>query len=248
MRFVGKTALITGAGSGIGQATAKLLAREGASRLFLVDVDGPALSALALECPTHNLVGDVSLELTWQADVLRDLTIDLAVVNAGVAASGLIDQLTFAEWRRTVAINLDGAFLTLRAALRALRSGGSVVVVASAAALKAEPSTSAYAASKAGLIQLARVAAKEAAAHDIRVNVVAPGGVETAMWEEQPMFAARARQVGRDAAFTEIASVSTPLKRFAKAEEVAEQICFLLSDACRSTTGSVFITDGGYTL
>jgi NAD(P)-dependent dehydrogenase (short-subunit alcohol dehydrogenase family) len=84
-------------------------------------------------------------------------------VNAGVAGGGLIADLEFAEWRRTLRVNLDGAFLSLREALRAIREGGSIVAVASAAGLKAEPGVAAYGASKAGLIQLARIAAKEAA-------------------------------------------------------------------------------------
>src|SRR6185312_8735597 len=121
---------------------------------------------------------------------------------------------------RIMAVNLDGAFLSLQAALRAIRStgAGSIVVTASAAGIKAEQGIAAYAASKSALIQLARVAAKEAAPNGIRVNVIAPGGVETAIWDQVPMFSERAKEVGRDAAFAEMAAMATPLKRYAKTE------------------------------
>ncbi len=246
MRFSGKTALITGAGSGIGRATTELLGREGAERLFLVDLNEASIDGLKIACPTQRFGADVSEEAFWgSADLGK---IDHAVVNAGIAATGPIEEFSFEDWRRVMSVNLDGAFLTLRAALRAMRDGGSIVLVASAAGIKAEPAIAAYAASKAAVIQLGRVAAKEVAARNIRVNAIAPGGVETAIWDQAPMFADRARQIGHDAAFAEMAAIATPLKRFAKPEEIAEQIAFLLSDASKNVTGNVFVTDGGYTL
>ena len=170
------------------------------------------------------------------------------MINAGVAGAGLITDLSFEEWRRILSVNLDGAFLSLQAAMRAIRDGGSIVAVASAAGLKAEPGVAAYGASKAGLIQLARVAAKEAAVRKVRVNAIAPGGVETPVWDAVPMFADRAREVGRDAAFAELAAMATPLGRYATAEEIAQQMAFLLSDQASTVTGTVLVSDGGYTL
>src|SRR6185437_12674996 len=245
MRFSGKTVLITGAGSGIGFATAELMANEGADQI-LVDLNGAALDTLQLGDRVKRLNGDVSDEAFWASANLGE--IDHVVVNAGIAASGPIDSFSFADWRRILAVNLDGAFLTLRTALRAMRDGGSIVLIASAAGIKAERGIAAYGASKAGVIQLARVAAKEAAARDIRVNVIAPGGVETPIWDAVPLFADKAREIGRDAAFAEMAAMATPLKRYAKPEEIAQQIAFLLSDACRTVTGTVFVSDGGYTI
>ena len=175
-------------------------------------------------------------------------TLDHAVVNAGVAGAGMIADLAFDEWRRILAVNLDGAFLALQAALRAMRDGGSVVTVASAAGVKAEPGIAAYGASKAGLIQLTRVAAKEVARRRIRVNAIAPGGVETPVWNAVPMFADRVREIGRDAAFAELAAMATPLGRYATADEIAEQIAFLLSEQAATMTGAVLVSDGGYTL
>ena len=245
-RFSGKSILITGAASGIGRATAELLGRDGASRLVLVDKDEAALEALTLSAPTSLLSGDVADPSFWATVELG--TLDHAVVNAGVAGAGMIADLAFDEWRRILAVNLDGAFLALQAALRAMRDGGSVVTVASAAGLKAEPGIAAYGASKAGLIQLTRVAAKEVARRRIRVNAIAPGGVETPVWDAVPMFADRAREIGRDAAFAELAAMATPLGRYATADEIAEQIAFLLSEQAATMTGAVLVSDGGYTL
>lgn len=244
--FTGKTALITGAASGIGKAVAENLAANGANRLILIDRNAAALDALALDCPTDRISGDVSDEALWDRIDLTNL--QLAVVNAGVAGASPIASHDYAEWRRILGVNLDGAFLTLRAALRAIKDGGAIVTVASASGLKPEPGVAAYGASKAALIHLTKVAAKEVAPRRVRVNAIAPAGVETPVWDAVPMFADRAAEIGRDAAFAELAAMATPLGRYAKPEEIAEQIAFLLSDAAALITGSVLVSDGGYLL
>lgn len=246
--FTGKTALITGAASGIGRATAELLALRGAEKLVLVDRDAAALDALALDCATDKAAGDVADPALWEGIGPRLSGLDCAVINAGIAGAGTIDTLDFAEWRRILSVNLDGAFLTMQAALRAAKDGASIVATASAAGLKPEPGIAAYGASKAGLIHLVKVAAKEAAPRRIRVNAIAPAGVETPVWDAVPMFAGRAAAIGRDAAFAELAAMATPLGRYAKPEEIAAQIAFLLSDAAALITGAVLVSDGGYTL
>ena len=245
MRFKGKAILITGAASGIGRATAELMMREGASELILVDINAFAIGEALPGCSIRTLIGDVASESFWEAVELTE--IDHAVINAGVAGAGRIADLEFSEWRRVLAVNLDGAFLTMRAALRSIRPAGSIVAIASTAGIKAEPGIAAYACSKAAVIQLARVAAKEAAVSDIRVNAIAPGGVETPIWDKVPMFSERAKLVGRAKAFAEMAAI-TPLKRFAQPTEIAEQVAFLLSETSRTMTGITLVTDGGYTL
>lgn len=248
-RFAGRAALVTGAASGIGLATAHRLAAEGAARLVLVDRDADALARVALPCACVRLAGDVAAEALWQEAAPALAGIDHAVINAGVAGAGPIATLDFAEWRRILAVNLDGAFLTLRAAMAAMAArGGSIVATASAAGLKAEAGVAAYGASKAALLHLVKVAAKEGAAQRIRVNAVAPAGVETPIWDAVAPFAERAAAIGRDAAFAEMAAPATPLGRFAKAEEVAGQIAFLLSDDAALVTGACLVADGGYTL
>lgn len=246
-RFTDRIALVTGAASGIGLATARRLAEDGVARLVLVDRDEVALGKVDLPCPVIRAAGDVRDELFWAALDLDGL--DLAVVNAGVAGAAPIVEHSLAEWRRILEVNLDGAFLTLRAAMRAMQvGGGAIVAVSSAAGLKPEPGVAAYGASKAALLHLARVAAKEGAGRRIRVNAIAPAGVETPVWDAVPMFAERARAIGRDAAFAELAAMATPLGRYAKPEEIAEQIAFLLSDAAATITGATLVSDGGYLL
>jgi NAD(P)-dependent dehydrogenase (short-subunit alcohol dehydrogenase family) len=148
-----------------------------------------------------------------------------------------------------MSVNLDGAFLTLQAAMRAMKgSGGSIVLTASAAGLKAERGIAAYAASKAGVIQLARVAAKEGGSNRIRVNCIAPGGVQTPIWYSVPGFQEKAEAQGEEAAFESMGSLATPLGRFAKPEEMAKQIAFLLSEDSAFMTGACLVSDGGYTL
>ena len=257
----GKVALITGAGSGIGAATAARLADAGVAGLILTDRDSDAVDHVAARLGRVGLrllarAADVTDEHAWLAleDEVRAAfgRLDCAVANAGVAHGEPLAEHRFEEWRRVLAVNLDGTFLTLRSALRLIRTGGrggSVVVVASAAAVRAETGIAAYAASKAGALQLARVAAKEGAPDGIRVNAILPGGVETPIWRGAPFFQQVVQESGDErAAFARLAALATPLGRYATAEEVASQIAFLLSDAAATMTGTPLVVDGGYTL
>lgn len=250
--FSDRVALVTGAASGIGFATARYLARGGA-RLVLVDRDVAPLEAVARALP-HAIArpGDVADEGFW-AGLAPDLAdLDLAVVNAGISGAGRIAALEFAEWRRILSVNLDGSFLTLRAAMRAMEArgtGGAIVIVASAAGLKPEPGVAAYGASKAACLHLARVAAKEGAATGIRVNAIAPGGVTTPVWRGMPFFDQLVAETGSEqAAFAAMAKQATPLGRYAEPDEIAAQIGFLLGDAAALITGTHLLVDGGYTL
>ena len=235
-RFSNRTALVTGHASGIGAATAKLLADEGAA---IVGVD-------------LSQGQDVTDPALWQGLADKLANVDIAVVNAGIATAAPLADLDFAEWRRTLSVNLDGAMLSIQAAMRAMTGhgrGGAIVATASISGLKAEPGTGAYGASKAGLIQLAKVAAKEGAPHGIRVNAIAPGGVDTPIWDGMDFFDQMVGELGSRAAATQaMAQMATPLGRWASAEEIAAQIAFLLSDDAATITGAVLAADGGYSL
>jgi 2-keto-3-deoxy-L-fuconate dehydrogenase len=247
--FSGKCILITGAASGIGAACAAWLAEHGAARLALVDRDGAGLDRLEVACTKSVFAGDVADPALWERIEAKAGALDHAVINAGIAAGGTIAETSFEDWRRVLAVNLDGAFLSLRTAMRLMPDGGSAVLTASVAGLKAEPGTGAYAASKAAVIQLAKVAAKETAARGIRVNAIAPGGVDTPIWDALPFFDGLVAQTGsREAAIEAMAGMATPLARYAEPEEIAGQIGFLLSDMARNVTGTVLVSDGGYTL
>jgi 2-keto-3-deoxy-L-fuconate dehydrogenase len=249
--FSGKTALVTGAASGIGRATAHLLSISGLAHLIVTDrVTGGLDHFETADCKITKLIGDVADPLLW-AEASEALSgLDLALINAGVSGSGPIVALDYHEWQRILRINLDGAFLSLQATMRAMAGkGGSIVMTSSATGLKAEIGTAAYGSSKAAMLQLMRVAAKEGAANHIRVNAIAPAGVETAMWTSMPFFADLATDKGSEAAaFAEIAKAGTPLGRFATADEIASQITFLLSDMAATITGTILTSDGGYLL
>jgi len=252
-------ALITGAGSGIGAATAKRLALEGVRRLVLNDRDGASVAATAAALGLDErdmLVApfNVSDEVAWGGicSVIRERfgRLDLVVANAGVTTGGPIIDLPVSEWRRVMSTNLDGVFLTLKHCMRLMaesQRGGSIVVVSSITGIKAEIGTATYGASKAAILQLAKVAAKEGAPAHIRVNSILPGGTETPIWRNVPFFREQLAKTGSEkAAFDAMAQLTTPLGRYSTALEIAGQIAFLLSDTAANITGAELVADGGY--
>lgn len=246
--FAGRSALVTGAASGIGAACARALAARGAGKLVLVDVDGAGLDALDLPGEVHRIVGSVADEGLWQGIAGSLAGLDHAVVNAGIGSGGAIAEISLAEWRRVMAVNLDGAFLTLATALRAMESRrGSVVVVSSTTGLKPVAGIGPYGVAKAAVAHMARIAAAENAKKDIRVNAIAPGGVDTAIWESGADFKDSVARIGREATLARMAK-TTPSGRFASSEEMADSILYLLSDAAANITGHVLVSDGGFTL
>ncbi len=247
--FAGRSALVTGAASGIGAACARALAARGAAKLILVDVDGAGMEALDLPgCEVHRVVGSVADEALWVGLDPLLTGLDHAVVNAGIGSGGPIASISFAEWRRVMAVNLDGAFLTLAAALRAMAArGGSAVVVSSTTGLKPVPGIGPYGVAKAAVAHMARIAAAENARNGIRVNAIAPGGVDTAIWDGGEDFRASVERIGREATLKAM-SKTTPLGRFATSDEMADSILYLLNDASSNITGHVMVSDGGFTL
>lgn len=249
--FTGKTALVTGAASGIGAACARWLDANGIAELVLIDLDRPGLDALGLACKVRPFGGDVADPALWTL-LAREVTkVDCAVINAGVSSGAPITDLDIATWKKVMAVNLDGAFLGLRFALRTMKraGAGSVVLTSSVAGVKALPNTAAYGTSKAAVAHLAKIAAAEAAEYGVRVNAIAPGGVDTPIWDGVPMFQDMVEQLGsRDKAIAAMGAAGSKLGRYATADEIAGQIGFLLSDMAATITGAVMVSDGGFGL
>ena len=242
--------LITGAGSGIGRATARVLEAGGAEHLFLVDQNAEGLkeTAMAIQKSACSwTVMDVADPAAWAA-LPVDVPLTGAVICAGVSKAALITQMSFDDWRHVLAVNLDGAFLAMQTVLQHAQNGASIVAVSSATGHKAAAMTAAYGASKAGLSQLVKVAALEAAPRKIRVNAIAPGGVKTPMFSDQDFFESLKTEHGGEAGAWAALAGATPLGGFAEPEEIARMIAFLLGAESATMTGAVLSCDGGYGL
>jgi 2-keto-3-deoxy-L-fuconate dehydrogenase len=248
--FTGRSALVTGAASGIGAACARWLEQHGLAELVLVDIDGDALETAEYHCEVRNFVGDVGDPALWAAIAATIHRLDHAVLNAGIVGSGAeISAMRFEDWRRTLSVNLDGAFLGLKTAMALMTdNGGSIVLTSSVSGLRGV-GTADYGASKAAIAHLARIAAREGGPKGIRVNAIAPGGVDTPIWDAAPFFAAAVERLGsREAVIAEMGESGTPLGRFASAEEIAGHIGFLLSNQAAMITGHVLVSDGGFSV
>lgn len=251
-RLEGKRALVTGAASGIGRATALRFAVEGA-RVALIDTNAEGLAEVAAEIGSAErdrvaaLVADVTdaaaVEHAIGAAVDAFGGLDVIVANAAINfpdQAARVHELELEVWRRTIEVNLTGVFLTCKYALRALlrSGGGSVVCTGSPTGLRgSSPQHGAYSASKAGVMALTRVMAAEYADDGIRVNSIVPGFTETPFVKR-----ALANPEVREAIVGQI-----PLRRPAAPDEIASMIVFLASDESSYATGSLFIVDGGAT-
>ena len=241
-RLAGKVAIVTGAAAGIGRATADLFAAEGA-QVVATDVgpiEGLGGGALVLR---HDVADEAQWTGVFDAALTRFGRVDILVNNAGISATrpGPLMQVELADWRRVLAVNLDGAFLGMKHAMRAMAEhGGAIVNVASIHGFVAAPNTAAYSTSKGGLTMLTKVGAVEGArmVPPVRVNSVHPGYVET------PLVAARFAQRPE---YRDHVEQATPLGRLATPEEIAAAILYLASDDAAYVVGSALTIDGGYT-
>ena len=254
-RYPGKVALITGAGGGIGRATAVRLASEGAS-LLLADVAEAALAECAEAARKAGAravaaLADVTRAEDFEALVARAERelggLDFLVNNAGIeGVVAPIESYPLDVFDRVLAVNVRGVFLGMRAAAPALRrrGGGAIVNLASVAGVTGDPNLSAYIASKHAVIGLTRSGALAFGKDGVRVNAVAPSPVETRMMRalEAGMGGAQGGEMVR-----KLVSERIPLGRYAEPAEVAALIAFLGSDEARFITGSIYTIDGGMT-
>ncbi len=244
-----KVAVVTGAGSGIGRQVAQRLVREGYS-VAAVDVDAAGLKATQ-ESTTEGKLLTVRCDITSEDDVLRCISqvtselgaISALVNNAGIGIAASASETSLDEWNRVMGVNATGTFLMCRAVLPQMLSGrhGSIVNVASVAALVGLQKRVAYCASKAAVVGLTRAIAVDHARDGIRCNAIAPGTVETP-WIERIVKSADDPVLQRDAMRARQLD-----GEFGQPDEVAAGISFLLSDEARFVNGTVFVMDGGLT-
>jgi len=255
--LTGRVALVTGAASGIGAATARLLAAHGAVTYCADLVEPEADDVGTSDTTTFRTVQirlDVREEADWETAVSavleREGRLDVLVHSAGIAAASPLSDTTMAEWRRILATNLDGSFLAIRHGIRAMKeSGGAIVVIGSASGIRPSAGAAAYSTSKAAVGMLVRAAAKECREEKlpIRINAVSPGGVKTPLWRSTSFFTDLVELHGsEEAAFAAMEAHGGD--RFAEPEQVAEGVMFLVSDGASHITGVELPLDDGYTL
>ena len=244
-RFEGKIALVTGAARGIGRATAVRLARDGAAVVVNYKANADAAkeaAGLVTEAGGRATTVQADVSVPEQADRLVKQTLefgggrlDVLVNNAGTTRDNLLIRMSLEEWDAVLDLNLRGAFLVTKAAMRPMmkQRGGRIVNIASVAGVMGNAGQANYAAAKAGLIAFTKTVAREMASRNITANAVAPGLVPTELTAPLP-------QAVKDAMLAQ-----TPLARFGTVEDVANAVAFLASDEASYITGQVLVVDGG---
>jgi 3(or 17)beta-hydroxysteroid dehydrogenase len=257
-RVPGKVALVSGAASGIGKATAITLANHGAAvfcaDLNLAGADETAGAIKGNKGTAWACALDVTSEKSWEeamANVLQSQSrLDIVVNCAGISFDGPVADMSLEDWRRVMAVNLEGVFLGTKHAMRAMRQaghGGSIINVSSVSGIKAQPQASAYCASKAAVIMFSKAAAMECLRQgdNIRVNCISPTGVKTPMWKTVPFFQELMAKEGSEEAAFAAMTRGTPGARWALPEEVAHAVLYLASEEASFVNGTNLVFDNG---
>jgi NAD(P)-dependent dehydrogenase (short-subunit alcohol dehydrogenase family) len=244
-RLEGRTALITGAATGIGRASAELFAAHGA-KIVAFGLERAALDETARGTGGIAVHGDVTDENHIAAALSAcDGRLDILVNAAGLIEPDRPDTISDAVWAKTFAVNVTGTMMMCRAALPLLRQkGGAIVNIASVAAFNASPDSTSYAASKAALVSYTRSLAYAHGADGIRANAIAPGWVRTPMSDYEMRLAAAKNATTPDVEFTKL-TARIALRRVAEPNEIASCCLFLASDEASFVTGAVLVADGG---
>ncbi|WP_407174928.1 SDR family NAD(P)-dependent oxidoreductase [Bradyrhizobium sp. STM 3562] len=246
MRLANKTALITGGNSGIGFATARLFVAEGA-KVTITGRNRETLDAAANELGASALAvaADATDNAATEAAIRRAVEtfgkLDILFANAGIPGSTPLGATTLETFETVIRTNITSVFFTVQSALPYMNDGASIILNGSVISVLGNPGYSAYAASKAGVRAMARVMASELSPRGIRVNVVAPGGARTPIWNgaapTPEAFAALEQRIAR----------TTPLGRMAEADHIAKTVLFLASDDAAHVQSAEIFVDGGAT-
>ena len=246
MSFKGKVAVVTGGSSGMGAATARALASAGA-QVNLIDIDKKGAEETAQKTGSEIFIGDVSnsefCDLTIDSIVQKQGQVDILVNAAGIILRADALETNDDNWKRIMAVNVDGVFFMCRSAIRHMvnKKSGSIVNFGSIWGDVASSGATAYCVIKGAVHQLTKALALEHAEDGIRVNAVAPGEVNT------PMIKAGRDKPPTGDELQELANATIPIKRLAEPEEIAEVVLFLASEKSSYMTGSIVPVDAGYT-
>ncbi len=257
MNLQDKVAVVTGAASGIGKSIAKLYFEHGA-KVAIADVNLDAAQATAREFdPSGQRAMAIAMDVTSESEVDAGIAavadkfggIDVLVSNAGIQIVAPIENYAFADWRKLLAIHLDGAFLTTRACLRRMYAqgrGGSVIYMGSVHSKEASVLKSAYVTAKHGLVGLCKVVAKEGAAHNVRANVICPGFVRTPLVEKQIPEQAAALHISEDEVIKKVMLKETVDGEFTTVDDVAQTALFLAAFPSNALTGQSIVVSHGW--
>ena len=257
MRLENKVAVVTGAGSGIGKEIARLFAGEGA-KVVIADHNQAHADEVARELGSERAIGiavDVADEAQVEACFAKTVAVlgqvDILVSNAGIQSVAPIEQFDFGKWRQLLAVHLDGAFLTTRAALRHMSArgrGGSIIYMGSVHSKEASVLKAPYVTAKHGLIGLAKVVAKEGAQHGVRANVICPGFVRTPLVDKQIPEQARELGISEQDVIRNVMLKETVDGEFTTVEDVAQTALFLASFGSNALTGQSVVVSHGWSM
>ncbi len=259
MRLAGKVAIVTGAASGIGRAMAQRFAAEGA-RVVVADLDQDRTTAVAAEiaAETQGRVLGVAMDVTSEDSVDRAVaraietfgSVDILCANAGNQIIGGIHELAFSDWKKIMAVHLDGSFLTTRACLRhmyAAGKGGTIIYTGSVHSKLASLLKAPYVTAKHGLLGLCKAVAKEGAPYNVRAHVICPGFVRTPLVEKQIPEQARILNISEQDVVEKVMLKDSVDKQFTSTEEIADTAVFLAEQTTLALTGqSILLTHGWF--
>jgi 3-hydroxybutyrate dehydrogenase len=257
MRLNNKVAVVTGAASGIGKEIARTFAREGA-KVVIADLDPAGAKAMAAELGTaeRRALG-VAMDVTNESQVETGIgaaidtfgRIDILVSNAGIQTVAPLDEFKFADWKKLIAIHLDGAFLTTRAVLKQMYrqgDGGSIIYMGSVHSKEASLLKAPYVTAKHGLMGLAKTVAKEGAKHGVRANVICPGFVRTPLVDKQIPEQAKTLGISEQAVIKDVMLKETVDGEFTTIEDVAEAALFFAAFNSNALTGQSLVVSHGW--